>query len=186
MHGMKSTNWGDIWLPAGNGASKTSFDPVGPLAWPTSAPALKPAGPMGKWSLSGPSGRSQHWNRSLLSRGQGNCRSRQERRHGRDGGGAAARRPRRDARPIKCPIAFFLYAQTNPAIRPAPRINEDQITLNFYRLHSLTLVHCILSKNYRVAVISAKNHKRQPVIAKREKSQTPKVLIAIQTLPNLA
>ena len=36
-----------------------------------------------------------------------------------------------------------------------------------------------------VAVISAKNHKRQPVSAKREKSQTPKVLTAILTLPNL-
>ena len=42
----------------------------------------------------------------------------------------------------------------------------------------------------RVAIISAKNHKRQrrkrqSVTAKREKSQTPKVLTAILTLPNL-
>ena len=42
----------------------------------------------------------------------------------------------------------------------------------------------------RVAVISAKNHKRQrrkrqSVTAKREKSQTPKVLTAILTFPNL-
>jgi len=42
----------------------------------------------------------------------------------------------------------------------------------------------------RVAVISAKNHKRQrrkgqSVTAKREKSQTPKFLTAILTLPNL-
>jgi len=42
----------------------------------------------------------------------------------------------------------------------------------------------------RVAVISAKNHKRQrrkrqSVTAKRGKSQTPKVLPAILTLPNL-
>jgi len=42
-----------------------------------------------------------------------------------------------------------------------------------------------------VAVISAKNQKcqrrkRQSVTAKREKSQTPKVLTAIVTLPNLA
>jgi len=42
----------------------------------------------------------------------------------------------------------------------------------------------------RVAVISAKNHKgqrrnRQSVTAKRQKSQTPKVLTAILTLPNL-
>ena len=41
-----------------------------------------------------------------------------------------------------------------------------------------------------VAVISAKNHKRQrrkrqSVTAKRQKSQTPKVLTAIVTLPNL-
>jgi len=43
--------------------------------------------------------------------------------------------------------------------------------------------------DYRVAVISAKNHKRQrrkrqSVTAKREKSQTPKFLTAILTLPN--
>jgi len=42
----------------------------------------------------------------------------------------------------------------------------------------------------RVAVISAKNHKRQrrkrqSVTPKREKSQTPKVLTAVLTLPNL-
>jgi len=42
----------------------------------------------------------------------------------------------------------------------------------------------------RVAVISAKNHKRQrrkrqSVTAEREKSQTPKVLTARLTLPNL-
>jgi len=42
----------------------------------------------------------------------------------------------------------------------------------------------------RVAVISAKSHKRQrrkrpSVTAKREKSQTPKVLTAILTMPNL-
>jgi len=46
------------------------------------------------------------------------------------------------------------------------------------------------SKNDRVAVISAKNHKRQrrkrqSVTAKREKSQPPKVLTAVLTLPNL-
>jgi len=57
---------------------------------------------------------------------------------------------------------------------------------------------CALSDEYqdpsytdlvRVAVISAKNHKRQrrkrqSVTAEREKSQTPKVLTAILTLPN--
>ena len=45
-------------------------------------------------------------------------------------------------------------------------------------------------REIRVAVISAKNHKhqrrkRQSVNAKREKLQTPKVLTAILTLPNL-
>jgi len=43
----------------------------------------------------------------------------------------------------------------------------------------------IFSRFKRVAVISAKNHKRQSVSAKREKSQTPKVLTVILTLPNL-
>jgi len=43
---------------------------------------------------------------------------------------------------------------------------------------------------FGVAVISTKNHKRQrrkrqSVTAKRENSQTPKVLTAILTLPNL-
>jgi len=49
---------------------------------------------------------------------------------------------------------------------------------------------CLLFLYFRVAVISAQNHKRQrrnrqPVTAKREKSQTPKVLTAILTLPKL-
>jgi len=44
-------------------------------------------------------------------------------------------------------------------------------------------------RKFWVAVISAKNHKRQrrkrqSVTAKREKSQTPKVLATILTLPN--
>jgi len=54
------------------------------------------------------------------------------------------------------------------------------------------LFPCIYSRIWViwVAVISAKNHKRQrrkrkSVTAKRDKSQTPKVLIAILTLPNL-
>jgi len=46
------------------------------------------------------------------------------------------------------------------------------------------------SQVIRVAVISAKKHKRQrrkrqSVTAKQEKSQTPKFLTAILTLPNL-
>ena len=52
------------------------------------------------------------------------------------------------------------------------------------------VIHTGIFKNNWVAVISAKNHKRQrrkrqSVTAKREKSQTPKVLTAILTLPNL-
>jgi len=43
----------------------------------------------------------------------------------------------------------------------------------------------LLWDHIRVAVISAKNHKRQSVTAKRGKSQTPKVLTAILTLPYL-
>jgi len=44
--------------------------------------------------------------------------------------------------------------------------------------------------DFWVAVLSAKNHKRQrrkrqSVTAKREKSQTPKFVTAILTLPNL-
>ena len=51
----------------------------------------------------------------------------------------------------------------------------------------ILLLSCVPS---RVAVIGAKNHKRQrrkrqSVTAKQEKSQTPKVLTAILTLPNL-
>jgi len=59
--------------------------------------------------------------------------------------------------------------------------------------HPNSATHALLPKSYlsdRVAVMSAKNHKRQrrkhqSVTAKREKSQTPKALTAILTLPNL-
>jgi len=57
--------------------------------------------------------------------------------------------------------------------------------------HPYSYIYSKLGKlRFRVAVISAKNHerqrrKRQSVTAKREKSQTPKVLTAILTLPNL-
>jgi len=65
---------------------------------------------------------------------------------------------------------------------------------HFVALHSRILrLHFLRHTFYtlvRVAVISAKNHKRQrrkrqSVTAKREKSQTPKVLTAILTLHNL-
>ena len=54
-------------------------------------------------------------------------------------------------------------------------------------LIQLTRLAC---KSSRVAVMSAEKHKRQrrkrqSVNAKREKSQTPKFLTAILTLPNL-
>ena len=55
---------------------------------------------------------------------------------------------------------------------------------------TLPLILYPLGPLYKVGVISAKNHKRQrrkrqSVTAKREKSQTPKVLTAILILPNL-
>jgi len=46
----------------------------------------------------------------------------------------------------------------------------------------------VIVTKFRVAVISAKTRQRrkhQSVTAKREKSQTPKFLTAILTLPNL-
>jgi len=60
----------------------------------------------------------------------------------------------------------------------------------FQTLTSPFFSFCHQKLHFRVAVISAKNHKRQrrkrqSVIAKRGKSQTPKVLTAILTLPNL-
>jgi len=67
---------------------------------------------------------------------------------------------------------FFLHSKSRDAILRFP--------LFFFKLWF----------NIWVAVISAKNHKRQrrkrqSVTAKREKPQTPKVLTAILTLPNL-
>jgi len=87
-------------------------------------------------------------------------------------------------------------------VRIRERENLDSVTglkkhLNLSVVHS-NLVGSITPLRYaskiiaiyRVAVISAKNHKRQrrkrqSVTAKREKSQTPKVLTAILILPNL-
>jgi len=62
-----------------------------------------------------------------------------------------------------------------------PDVTHEVKELYFYLKESST---------ERVAVISAENHKRkrrkrQSVTAKREKSQTPKVLTAILTLSNL-
>ena len=65
-------------------------------------------------------------------------------------------------------------------------LQENKSVDFFIRLDT----HEISFKSRRVAVISAKNHKRQrrkrqSVTAKQERSQTPKVLTAILTLPNL-
>jgi len=88
------------------------------------------------------------------------------------------------------------YANSDPKLKKEKNQchSEGGHSSHFYK-HSSTsfgevpILHetCI---SVRVAVISAKNHKRQrrkrqPVTAKREKSQTPKVLTAILTLPNL-
>jgi len=67
----------------------------------------------------------------------------------------------------------------------------EKNTLHVVELSKRTFLF-FLKSNYleRVAVISAKNlkrqrRKRQSVTAKREKSQTPQVLTAVLTLPNL-
>ena len=59
-----------------------------------------------------------------------------------------------------------------------------------YQLRGILLAVSHEGSFERVALISAKNHKRQrrkrqSVTAKREKWQAPKVLTAILTLPNL-
>jgi len=64
------------------------------------------------------------------------------------------------------------------------------LALKIIKLRSTCLTFKLKTGVGRVAVLSAKNHKRQrrkrqSVAAKREKSQTPKVLTAILTLPNL-
>jgi len=67
---------------------------------------------------------------------------------------------------------------------------NSEFSLNPGNFHWFRFRVRLLHWQCRVAVISAKNHKRQrrkrqSVTAKREKSQTPKVLTAILTLPNL-
>ena len=62
--------------------------------------------------------------------------------------------------------------------------------LSIYPTEHLKCIQEFLRALKWVAVISAKNHKRQrrkrqSVTAKREKSQTPKVLTAVLTLPNV-
>jgi len=74
-----------------------------------------------------------------------------------------------------------------PRRRQTPALNgEIKTSWRFSPNANLNLYYI----NNRVAVISAKNHKRrrrkrQSVTAKREKSQTPKVLTAMLTLPDL-
>ena len=61
-----------------------------------------------------------------------------------------------------------------------------RILLKGPHVNALKLIKKGERASYRgVAVISAKIHKRQSVTAIREKLQTPKVLTAILTLPNL-
>ena len=77
-------------------------------------------------------------------------------------------------------------------------MNVNQITCVVFVTFVVFFEYCVFpwrllftNRKFRVAVISAKNHKRQrrkrqSVTTKRaEKSQTPKVLTAILTLPNL-
>ena len=73
------------------------------------------------------------------------------------------------------------------------KISSSSQSLQKKNLPDILFLCNFVSNNVRkkwVAVVSAKKHKRQrrkrqSVTAKREKSQTPKVLTAILTLPNL-
>ena len=91
-----------------------------------------------------------------------------------------------------CPISIRSHRKGIQSIKTAQRLG---IIHNRWRRLGSSACHlypgtvdCKCLK--WVAVISAKNHKRQrrkrqSVTAKREMSQTPKVLTAILTLPNL-
>ena len=77
-----------------------------------------------------------------------------------------------------------------PANSLSPSIHSAPIFGFGSTASPLPLSNPIVALLNGVAVISAKNHKRQrrkrqSVTAIREKSQTPKVLTAILTLPNL-
>jgi len=81
----------------------------------------------------------------------------------------------------KIKTRYLSTSKMNPKYFPRRASDSERYT-------SFVLKPSFLSG--RVAVTSAKNHKRQrrkrqSVTAKREKSQTPKVLTAVLTLPNL-
>ena len=103
-------------------------------------------------------------------------------------------------RPARCPLAtlpFFYVAN----LFKLPR-NRGTFSPRLFiqprsdRARGIFCLHCeLLALHFRVAVISAKEHKRQrrkrqrrkrqSVTSKREKSQTPKFITAIQTWPNV-
>ena len=96
-------------------------------------------------------------------------------------------------------IVLFVISRTLTQLRVQFRVKTN-LFRNMKVKHRQSVIRLFLKEplwitvsmksSRRVAVISAKNHKsqhrkRQSVTAKREKSQTPKVLTAILTLPNL-
>ena len=86
-------------------------------------------------------------------------------------------------------IQQFLF-QRDPRSCKCHRVNQIYNNTFEFRRSGLSTFRFHRWLTSRVAVISAKNHKRQrrkrqSVTAKREKSHTPKVLTAILTLPNL-
>jgi len=91
--------------------------------------------------------------------------------------------PRYIVTPLSCPRKIFKFGSAEKIT--VPRYTHLRPHAKF---EPCQLPKPVVQKG--IAVISAKNHKRQRrkrqyVTAKREKSQTPKVLTAILTLPNL-
>ena len=94
---------------------------------------------------------------------------------------------------------FHLLLDSLPRCDASPTLPSEHLSMHNQLIVNLKVgisTSCVLpfvtepTGEKGVAVISAKNHKRQrrkrqSVTAKREKSQTPKVLTAILTLPNL-
>jgi len=104
---------------------------------------------------------------------------------------AASRAPRRAAAAILSTVTRVCELFDAKARRFSQTPNQFHGLYFPFLLCSAEVQPYFVAECYRwVPVISAKNHKRQrrkrqSVTAKREKSQTPKVLNAILTLPNL-
>ena len=81
--------------------------------------------------------------------------------------------------------SIFRRAFLGSSCRLVPRSAQRRKVCGLQVLGNATFKVYQRGKENRVAVISAKNHKRQSVTAKPEKSQTPKVLTAIPNLYEL-